>query len=352
VSLRIFSDRACIPKGLTHIEMLYPFWGNPMTALRDPVTGGFDRYMEEGSRFFTLTSLEQSDVAVMPFDWDATLSNHHARHAAYAFANVAAAAGKPLLVFFSSDSDATVPLDAIVLRQSIARSAHAPGEFAAPFWNDDIVTTYCAGRLPVRARASRPVVSFCGRVPSRHPVRTALARMLGRPTWRGTRELRARSIDALRRSTRVEARVIERAPFYGDLIEQPDLRPQVESWRHEFVEQLLHSDYALCPRGTGHNYSFRFGEALCCGRIPVVVDCDVMLPYGDEVDWRRYAVWIPPDEIDALPDRIADFHARLSDDAFVELQHECRRIWQERLSPEGFFSRLHRHLPATVSMTA
>jgi hypothetical protein len=28
---------------------------------------------------------------------------------------------------------------------------------------------------------------------------------------------------------------------------------------------------------------------------------------------------------------------------FVDLQHECRRLWQEWLSPEGFFANFYRH---------
>jgi hypothetical protein len=38
--------------------------------------------------------------------------------------------------------------------------------------------------------------------------------------------------------------------------------------------------------------------------------------------------------------RAAELHDALSPDEFIDRQHACRRFWQERLSPEGFFGHL------------
>jgi hypothetical protein len=325
--------------------MLYPFWGNPRTPARDPIFGDFARYIALGPTFFELTPLDAADVAVLPFDWEATCGNQAACDAAWALARAAAAAGKPLVVFFFSDLDSPVPLPATVMRASISRTSHGAREFAMPLWNEDIVEWFCGGRLPLRARPATPVVGFCGRVPSRNPIRTALAGMMRRPIWRGTRGLRAATIDALRRSPRVEARITERGPYFGDLTTNTRAADQARAGRcrREFVDHLIGSDYALCLRGVGHNYSHRVAEALCCGRIPVIVDSDILQPYEWEVDWRSYGVWIGSHELDHIGDRVADFNAALSDDAFIELQREGRRLWEDRLSPEGFFRHFHRH---------
>jgi hypothetical protein len=253
--------------------MLYPFWGNPRTPARDPIFGDFARYIALGPTFFELTPLDAADVAVLPFDWEATCGNQAACDAAWALARAAAAAGKPLVVFFFSDLDSPVPLPATVMRASISRTSHGAREFAMPLWNEDIVEWFCGGRLPLRARPATPVVGFCGRVPSRNPIRTALAGMMRRPIWRGTRGLRAATIDALRRSPRVEARITERGPYFGDLTTNTRAADQARAGRcrREFVDHLIGSDYALCLRGVGHNYSHRVAEALCCGRIPAAL---------------------------------------------------------------------------------
>ena len=120
-------------------------------------------------------------------------------------------------------------------------------------------------------------------------------------------------------------------------------------YRGEFVANLLDCDYALCVRGMG-NFSYRFYEALCCGRIPVIVDTDGVLPFDEEIDWRAYAVWVRPEDIEHIGERIAEFHAAISpDDAFQALQRRCRRLWEERLSPPGFFTQLHRYFQRSAA---
>ena len=47
-----------------------------------------------------------------------------------------------------------------------------------------------------------------------------------------------------------------------------------------FIKNMQKCDYTLCVRGTG-NYSGRFYMTLNAGRIPVVLDTDVVLPCED-----------------------------------------------------------------------
>ena len=343
--LRVFSDRESLPSGVGHIEMLYPFWGEPLQAAWDPLLAGYERYLAIGPTLFEMTSLSTADIAVLPFDWEVTSDNRFAYAAACSFARTVQAAGKPLVVFYTSDSDAPIPVPAVVLRTSLTRNAENAREFSLPFWCPDLVDLCCGGRLPVRPRSETPVVGFCGRVPSRNPIRTAAAAIRRRAAWGGTRHMRSALIDALRASSRVRTSVIERAPYFGDVVTSPKEvdHVQARSWRAEYIDNLLQSDYALCPRGIGNNASFRLFEALCCGRIPVLVDTNAGLPYDWDIDWRSYAVWVKPYEMKHIGERIADFNAALSDRAFVELQHACRQLWQDRLSPEGFFRHFHRH---------
>jgi len=117
-----------------------------------------------------------------------------------------------------------------------------------------------------------------------------------------------------------------------------------QQWRRNFVDNMIDGDYVLCTRGFG-NFSYRLYEALCCGRIPVFVNTDCVLPYEHLIDWRQYCVWVEEYEIDMIGDIVARFHAGLSDTDFHDLQRACRRLWDEWLSPTGFFANFHRHFP-------
>lgn len=118
--------------------------------------------------------------------------------------------------------------------------------------------------------------------------------------------------------------------------------------RREFVRNLRESDYGLCVRGSG-NFSFRFYETLCMGRIPVFVDTDCVLPLDFDIEWRDYCVWVEADDVGRIGDRILEFHESLGEAEFEERQHACRRLWETHLSPEGFFASFHRHFERTVS---
>ena len=73
------------------------------------------------------------------------------------------------------------------------------------------------------------------------------------------------------------------------------------------------------------------------------LDTDSVLPYEFLIDWRDYVVWVSREEVPNVGDRVAAFHERLSDREYVDLQHDCRRLWEEWLSPHGFFRNFHRH---------
>jgi len=112
--------------------------------------------------------------------------------------------------------------------------------------------------------------------------------------------------------------------------------------KYEFMQNMLNSDYTFCCRGSG-NYSLRFYESLSCGRIPVFLNTDCVLPYDFEIDWKKYCVWIEENELPLIAEKVAEFHENLSPQEFVDLQYSCRKIWEKWISPEGFFANLYRH---------
>ena len=163
--------------------MLYPFWGNPWAEMPDLVCGDFVDYERLGATLFAMTSLDEAEVAVLPVPWEAT-QDPRVHNAAIEFAHMVEAAGKPLLVFYVSDSEEPVPLRATVFRTSLSRGTRGPGRVCASGHGmRTCVARYCEGRLPIRSRPIRPVVGFCGQViEGRGAWRQILAATVRRPT--------------------------------------------------------------------------------------------------------------------------------------------------------------------------
>src|SRR5262249_33050404 len=151
---------------------------------------------------------------------------------------------------------------------------------------------------------------------------------------------RRQAIDALKHSDLVDTNFLLRSEFWAGALGTN--RENLQNVRRAYADNIAASDYTLCVRGAG-NFSYRLYEVLSCGRIPVFVDTDCVLPYQDFVDWKKYCVWVDADELNSMGERIAEFHERLSPGDFVDLQHACRKFWIRWLSPEGFFANFYRH---------
>jgi hypothetical protein len=352
--IHIYTELSCVPSGSECTVMLCPFHGMNAEHPRDPNRGRYDRYLTIAARLFTMTDLAHADVAIVPADWGDVIRDKASLQCAGELAHRARAAGVPTVVFFANDSDTPVALDdAVVFRTSLSRSSRRLNELALPTWSEDFVTTYLGGQLPLRPKGPKPVVGFCGRVPVFRPVRLTVRQNVARALRGGTRLLkravqrtpaadagiRVRALTALQTCSRVESNVITHDRFFGGAV-LPDGGMDYENMpaaRRQFLHNLLESDYALCARGAG-NFSLRFCEALSLGRIPVFIDTDCVLPFDSTIAWRDYCVWVDARDVDRVGERVAEFHAGLSDARFIELQRECRRLWERFLSPEGFFT--------------
>jgi len=104
----------------------------------------------------------------------------------------------------------------------------------------------------------------------------------------------------------------------------------------EYYENIRLSDYILCVRGAG-NFSVRLYETLMMGRIPVFVDTDCLLPFEEDIDWKKHVVWVPWDKRNEITQVISNFHNSLSSEEFVELQRSNRLLWGNLLSTAGIF---------------
>jgi hypothetical protein len=368
--LRLFSDKKYLPPENRHVTILYPFWGKIPENLDDPTVGRYDTYMEDGKRFFELVPLTEADVAVFPAE---TGNWNSMRDGALRLSLEADATHKPLVVFFWSDSAEPIDVpNSIVFRTSLYGSTRRLKEFAMPAWSEDFVSKYWGGTLPIRRKREKPIVGFCGQ-----PGPLQLNRKV-RTVVRKTVQAGLRIIGPAQVRTKLKIRQIQEGPFKG--LEPSSVRAKALSQlskstllqtnfrftqghfggialrggqidhdlakraRQNLLNNMLNSDYILCARGGG-NFSYRLYETLCCGRIPIFVNTDCVLPYEEHIDWKKFCIWVEDNEIDSIDERVADLHASTTPDEFITHQYECRKFWEEWLSPLGFFSKFYLHFP-------
>jgi hypothetical protein len=352
MKLKIFSDQNYIPQNFEIITpLLVPFWQKASNV--HPL---YFNYAQIGHSCFELSSLEEADITILPIPWELirgfslrSRTNQEAQNTAIQFAKQVENQNKPLIIFFSGVCSAEqLPLkDAFVFRTSLYRSSRKKKDFSAPLWTQDIVKNYLKNKLIIRQKREKPIIGFCGRARKNLEIKIKSAMYYG---WKLVNKqikenplkgdyIRTAALNYLSKSPLVKTNFIIRDKFVTIGQTDPDLK---EKFYLEFLKNMIESDYIVCSRGAS-NTSFRFFETLCSGRIPVFIDTDCVLPYDFFIDWNKYCVWVDENELPWIDEKIMDFHSQLSSSEYIELQHECRAIWVEWLSPEGFHKNLYRH---------
>jgi hypothetical protein len=338
---RLFADPSWLNVRIPIFPMFLPFW--PDAFDRTLLAGRFDAYEKVGRRDFELVDLPEADFAVLPAAWENVVSVSSAREKAFELAERVRAAGKKLLVFFWSDSEEKVPLpNSVVYRTSLSGSTRGANEFAMPAWSEDFVEAHLGSRLPFREKSDLPIVGFCGFAgywaPRGSPLTMhvgAFGRRIKHRTFQPT--VRERALRALSKSDGVATNFIIRDRFLaGAEHASDDYRARV---RQEFVQNMVESDFVICARGGG-NFSYRFYETLSCGRVPLFVNTDCVLPFDDEIKWRDVCVWIEESEIPVIGQRVCAAYDDMDDAGFRDRQRLCRHLWDNWISPQSFFGRI------------
>jgi hypothetical protein len=320
-------------------------------AIRDNEGDGEQaKYIEETQE------IAKADICILPMNWNYYVDNNRVHLVGQALA-AAQEAGKPFVIFSMEDFTANIPFSGVVLFQPSAyqsrRSLAGNSIFALPIFIHDYLDLYCGGRLQVRKKSNKPVVGFCGQA--------ILTRMdsikreiYHRYSWIGYHagwiswepppfvpgKMRNLVLNLLAASPLVQANFVIRKQYFSGYLEAE--KKPLDPMRIEFIRNILDSDYTVCVRGRG-NFSVRFYEVLSLGRIPIFVDTDCILPYDDRIDYRKYCVWVEPGEISSIAEKVAEFHASLPASDFEELQVECRKLWVNWLSANGFCQNFYKH---------
>jgi hypothetical protein len=96
--------------------------------------------------------------------------------------------------------------------------------------------------------------------------------------------------------------------------------------KSEYLTELDHSVYAVCPRGHGLT-SFRLYEAMARGCLPVIIADGWVPPKG--IAWDRFCTFVKESNIESLPSLLS-----CSETELVDRQESLRIEFNTYLSPD------------------
>lgn len=112
----------------------------------------------------------------------------------------------------------------------------------------------------------------------------------------------------------------------------------------EWYKVLNNSKYILCPRGFAVN-SIRFFETMAFGRIPVLISDDAKLPLEKYINYDKFIVRVPEEEILNTSNYINEFENKYS---IEEASKECHDIWDKYFASDKGSEFLKMALPRKV----
>jgi hypothetical protein len=214
---------------------------------------------------------------------------------------------KKILLFYNDDSDTIFNFkNSIVFRTSINKTKKPKNYYSLPAFCNDLKDD-CD--FFYRKKNELPTIGFCGALT--HPIRKKL-------------------IDVVN-NLELPTNFIIRDNFWGGHI-------WGEQVRKEYIDNTLNSDIIICPRGAG-NFSYRFYETICLGKIPLIIDTDLELPFEDFISYENTLIKTDVSNINNLKSLIMNFWNKIDDYEFF--QKKQTDFWKHNLSPIGFIKNLN-----------
>jgi hypothetical protein len=296
----------------------------------------FSNLYKEAPNYFCSVSAKEAEVYVYPYRYELNDETINA-------AQDASKRGVEC-IFFTHGDDASTPEVPYgkLYRHSIFADKKGRNEYAMPAFADDILdnlpSSIPSGLIEARKMTEKPVVGFRGYVGN--PLLRTAFRILGRHEKAAGLSLRNQLLKILASDQEIITLFEKQNHFSGGKkgITHRD-SDFAEMVRADYIANILSSDYTLCVRGAG-NFSYRFYEVLSAGRIPLFVNTKCVLPFEDEIDWRKHCVWIESDNISKISKQLMSFHDGISPEEFLQIQSKNRILWEEYLTPLGFYRRL------------
>lgn len=306
----------------------------------------FQQFITQAN-YIEVDSIEKCQVAIYPnraFNPETLGLND----SVYDAAVLATKFCKPLIIDATSDSDVFLDLPtANILRCGLYKSLKRGFETECPFWSN-YRTKDSLDKLTILPKSSKPAIGFCGTTSSIGKLsnisKTLLPSSIAKSVLAQGKvarqvniriregmslQLRERAIKTLAADRRIDSYFDISDPHQSYYFNNECNRIKLENL---FVANINKCDYSLCVRGTG-NYSGRFYMALNAGRIPVVLDTDIVIPWED----KFHIIKIPLHSLEKIGEIILEHFEQISEEELKTMKLENRAAYHSFIAPEKFF---------------
>lgn len=328
------------------VPIMSSYWGSqcPRNALY--VQSVFEDLVAQGPVFDVATQVENADYILVPH----RLEDLAKRHPEYieSVVSLCKKNNKKAIIFDDGDfAWPYAPDSFIVLRVQQYKDLRQKNEIIIPPVAEDIGRFFSE---PISHQRVLPRVGFCGwskpstrysgiKLVIKNFIIDFTSVILMNSNLRAHKRgifFRSVVLKKLRQDKRLVCNFIELSNFGAH---KATIQADSATARRNYIDNIATSDFSLAIRGDG-NFSIRFYEILSMGRIPVFLDTNCILPLENQIDYDQIMLRVPYQEIESLPDKIADFFSKADENFFSEMQKKARETFVRELYYPTFFKNL------------
>lgn len=245
------------------------------------------------SKFEFTNDVEKCDIILSTkFVWGVSGFEPH-----QTFLNEYGKQPKKVVAFWITDNNDVfeVPPNVYFFRTSLYRRWRNPTEDILPF----VFEPFEGKEFRVLLHTTKPIIGFCG---AAWPIR--------KPT-----------LDKFRNDERFKTLYIEHSHFSAGT-------------REMYQENILGSHFTICDRGAG-NFTMRFWHVLSLGRVPILVEDDMVWPFAREIDWNNLCIRAQ-DLVDLAEKTLVFYHTHNME----HVQQQCLQTYQLYFTQERYLDKV------------
>lgn len=295
--------------------------------------------------FESVNSIEAADICILPVDLGYYLSERR-KHEVDLFIASAKKHDKKVWIYSGSDFGTTLSEDVITFRLGGFHSKMNPNTFVMPSFINDYYATNLSRKWQPLNKKEKPTIGFVGNadgsflklvkeaiIYSEQTINRFLKRdFTDEQSFFPSSTIRFQLLEKLQASEDVDTDFIYRSKYRAGAINEV----QKAKTTSEFYKNMEQNLFTFCLRGAG-NFSVRFYETLMMGRIPVLIDTDVRLPFHDELNWNENVVRCT---MNNFVQKIVDFYYSRSEEELIMIQKQNRELALSTLSRTGYFIKI------------
>ncbi|NJM79313.1 MAG: exostosin family protein [Flavobacterium sp.] len=277
--------------------------------------------------FKLVNTLEEASVFILPIDVGYYFSNNK-KNEVDSFIALAKENNKQVWIYSAGDFGITLNSNIITFRLGGFTSKMNNQTYILPsFVNDPYDTIYKKEWQPI-VKEEKPTIGFVGNADGSFIkwskefliyTKQQIKRLLKKDysdsqSFFPSSSKRYKLLEKLKRNKGINATFIYRNKYRAGAV----TREQKEKTTLAFYENIEQNLYIFCLRGSG-NFSVRFYETLIMGRIPLLIDTDVRLPFHDTINWNEHCILATSEN---FVDKIIAFHKNHTTKELIEIQEK------------------------------